>query len=153
MAQPFAISVPSHDLSHYFWSVLLQVFFLADSLTLPSRVDRPLTTSTLLLSAFRIMCPPTLILSSEVLPTLIWSTYNHLSLDICCTTSTPALFAAVRSSPSSTSWRGAESARPSFFFLRSAWVLFFRGARRGQGAGWPNKIEDVMIYSNFEQVM
>ena len=54
-AKHFAISVPSHDCSHDFWPVLMQVLFLADTLTLPSRVDRPLTTSTLLLSAFRIM--------------------------------------------------------------------------------------------------
>ena len=35
--EALAISVPSHDFSHDFWSVLMQVFFLADTLTtLPS---------------------------------------------------------------------------------------------------------------------
>ena len=94
--EALAISVPSHDFSHDFWSVLMQVFFLADTLTtLPSRVDRPFPRTTLLLSGYRLLSascvqqPP--ILSSAVLSTLIWSTYNHQSLAICCATSTPAL--------------------------------------------------------------
>ena len=58
--EALAISVPSHDFSHDFWSVLMQVFFLADTLTtLPSRVDRPFPRTTLLLSPLRIMCPAT----------------------------------------------------------------------------------------------
>ena len=75
--EALAISVPSHDFSHDFWSVLLQVFFLADTLTLPSRFDRSSPTTTLLLSTFRIMCPATPILSSAVLSALIWSTTNN----------------------------------------------------------------------------
>ena len=33
VAKHFAISVPPHDLSHYFWSVLLQALFFTDNLT------------------------------------------------------------------------------------------------------------------------
>ena len=72
VAKHFAISVPLHDLSHYFWSVLLQAFFFTDNLTLPSRVDRSSPRTTLLLSIFRNLCPATTtILSFAVLSTPI----------------------------------------------------------------------------------
>ena len=135
VAKHLAISVPLHDLSHYFWSVLLlQAFFFTDNLTLPSRVDRSSPTTTLLLSTFRIMCPATPILSSAVLSTLIWSTYNHQSLDICCTTSTPALAAALGAPhPEELSKRMSQRGHwwaSIFFPIRVS--VFFRGARRGR---------------------
>ena len=72
VAKHFAISVPLHDLSHYFWSVLLQAFFFTDNLTLPSRVDRSSPTTTLLLSIFRNLCPATTTLSFSTAQTWRW---------------------------------------------------------------------------------
>ena len=116
MAKHFAISVPLHDFSHYFWSVLLQAFFFTDTLTLSSRVDRSSPTSVHFPHPLLVQQPATTILSLAVLSALLWSTTNQQSLAICCATSTPAPAAALKSPPSSASWRGAESARPSFFF-------------------------------------
>ena len=53
VAKHFAISIPLHDFSHYFWSVLLQAFFFTDTLTLSSRAPRPLPTTT----RVRYFCP------------------------------------------------------------------------------------------------
>ena len=98
MAKHFAISVPLHDFSHYFWSVLLQAFFFTDTLTLSSRVDRSSPTSVHFPHPLLVQQPATTILSLAVLSALLWSTTNQQSLAICCATSTPALAVAPRSS-------------------------------------------------------
>ena len=136
VAKHFAISVPLHDFSHYFWSVLLQAFLFTDTLTLSSRVDRSSPTSVHFPHPLLVQQPATTILSLAVLSALLWSTTNQQSLAICCATSTPALSQAC-GAPHPEGPREALSQLGLVFFFPISVSTFFRGARRGRVRGGP----------------